>query len=89
MVITYRWTWSPAVTIAPYLGGYANFYFGRDHAETSLIPELPLGWSMRLNSGMAVSFAGGSQFAFGTEVGELGGGGTTLWSVRGRAAVPF
>jgi hypothetical protein len=78
------------MTVAPYAGIYADYYFSKDDATAILLPtELIQGWSARVTSGVSVGFVGGAKLSVGGEVGGLGSGEFTVWSVRGRASVPF
>jgi hypothetical protein len=85
---------SGSVSVAPYMGIYADYYFSRDDAT---LPNSPLllptefihGWSGRVTSGIGVTVSGGPTFTLGGEVGGLASGQFTNWSVRGRAALPF
>jgi hypothetical protein len=91
--LAYPRPWSSALTVAPYAGLYADYYFNRDDsvppAAPLLLPiEFVHGFSARVTSGVAVAFAGGAQLALGSEVGGLGSD-FKVWTVRGRAAVPF
>jgi len=86
---TYLSAWSKTVTIAPYMGIYADYYFTKDDAEpTSFLPEFLHGFSTRFISGIALKKSDGTYLALGGELGGLGSD-VTIWSVRGRAAIPF
>jgi hypothetical protein len=91
--VTYPWLWSSTLTVAPYAGLYADYYFNRDDAAPPsgplLLPtEFVHGFSARVTSGIALAIAGGGNLAVGGELGGLGSD-FKVWSVRGRAAVPF
>jgi hypothetical protein len=91
--VAYPWKLS-AATIAPYVGAYADYYFNQDDAvvpaDPLLLPtEFIQGWSGRVTSGVLVSTAGGAQFSIGDELGGLGSGEFTVWSLQGRAALQF
>jgi hypothetical protein len=87
--LIYHSQWSE-VTVTPYVGLYADYYFTQDSAY---VPPLPLpstdGASARLISGITLSTRRGAQFSVGGEFGGLGSGSFDIWSVRARSAVPF
>jgi outer membrane autotransporter protein len=95
--VAYPWLlpWA-AMKVTPYAGVYADYYFNRDDnvplsASTVpiLLPTLFVhGWSARVTSGVDMMVLGGTKLSVGGEVGGLGNN-FTVWSVRGRAAVPF
>ena len=88
--VTYPWAYAPTMIVAPYAGLYADYYFANDAAAATLLPtEFIQGWSARVTSGVSVSFVGGAKLSVGGEVGGLGSGQFTVYSVRGRASVPF
>jgi hypothetical protein len=84
----YHTPWSD-LTLMPFLGLYADYYFTHDDADSQL-PTLPVldGLSGRVVSGFSVTTKSGAQFTLSGELGGLGGTFET-WSVRARAAVPF
>jgi hypothetical protein len=89
----YPWLTASSVTIAPYLGLYGDYYFNQDDAVSlgapNLLPtEFVHGLSARVTSGLAVSLKDGKTLSFGGEYGGIGND-FKVWSVRGRAAVPF
>jgi uncharacterized repeat protein (TIGR01451 family) len=92
---SYPWMWSATTTVAPYVGFFADYYFNKDDAVLPISPGLLLptefvaGWSGRVTSGLEVMFASGPKLSVGGEVGGLGSGQFTNWSVRGRGVVPF
>ncbi len=90
--VAYPWMWS-AGTISPYAGIYGDYYFNSDNAvplsAPSLLPsEYVQGGSARVVSGLALNFTGGPRVMFGGEYGGIGND-FKVWSLRGRAAVPF
>jgi hypothetical protein len=92
--IAYPWLWSSSAMVTPYVGVYADYYFNKDDnilpfsAPILLPTQFVQGWSARITSGIGVMLAGGTRLSVGGEVGGLGND-FTVWSVRGRAAVPF
>jgi hypothetical protein len=82
------------MTVTPYIGFYADYYFNRDGAAMPIAPLLlPIefvdGWSARATSGLVVSIPNEATLSVGGEVGGLASGEFTMWSVRGRAVFPF
>jgi hypothetical protein len=91
--VAYPWMWSSSATVAPYAGLYADYYFNKDDAiplaAPNLLPtEYLHGLSARVVSGLAVAITGGPKLSLGGELGGLGND-FKVWTVRGRAAVPF
>ncbi len=87
---TYRIAWWDTVALAPYFGVYADHYFTKDDAQaTALTPEFFRGLSARATAGVAVSDKSGANLSLGGELGGIGIGNFNVWSVRGRALVPF
>lgn len=92
--LAYPWQWSDVTRITPNVGVYADYYFINDNAALPAAPPVLLptqfvhGWSARVTSGLALSFTGGAQLSIGGEFGGLGND-FKVWTVRGRAAVPF
>jgi hypothetical protein len=91
--VAYPWLWSPGATVAPYGGIYADYYFNQTSmvplAAPNLLPtEFVHGLSARVTSGLEVATRRGPRLSVGGEVGGLGND-FTVWSVRGRAFVPF
>ncbi len=88
--VTYPWMYSATMTVAPYVGGYADYYFSKDDATAILLPtQFIQGWSARAVSGVSLTFVGGAKLSIGGEAGGLGSGQFIVWTVRGRASVPF
>lgn len=93
--VSYPWMWAASVTVAPYVGGFADYYFNKDDAALPvaapiLLPtEFVHGWSGRVTSGAAVKTGSGAQFTVGGELGGLGSNQFTNWTVRGQASLPF
>lgn len=92
--LAYPWMWSGATTLTPYVGLYADYYFNRDDAALPVAPlllpaQLVQGWSARVTGGATVGMADGARLSLGGELGGLGSGQFSNWSVRGRASVPF
>ncbi|MCG6204084.1 putative Ig domain-containing protein [Rhodopseudomonas sp. HC1] len=94
--VSYPWLYSAKLTLAPYAGAFADYYFLGDNAETitlaggAPLASVPLmdGWSARLTGGVAARFGNGAAVAVGGELGGLGGT-VQIWTLRGRASVPF
>ena len=77
------------MTIAPYVGAYADYYFNNSNTVPLLLPnQFVQGWSARLTGGLNFNVAGGAKISVGGELGGLGNDFLT-WSARGRASVPF
>jgi len=88
--VTYPWMYSATMTVAPYVGAYADYYFSSDDATAILLPtQFIQGWSARAVSGISLTFVGGAKLSIGGEAGGLGSGQFIVWSLRGRASVPF
>jgi hypothetical protein len=94
--VAYPWLFDAALTISPYAGIYADYYFtGDDAASVALATGAPLtstpfidGWSARATGGLAARFGNGAAVAFGAELGGIGSN-VQIWSFRGRGSVPF
>ena len=88
--VSYPFTWSSAMNLAPYAGLYGDYYFSHDDAMTAGLTTVPLlhGWSARATGGVAATFAGGSQLSAGGEYGGIGGA-ERIWTWRARGSVPF
>jgi hypothetical protein len=90
--ISYPWLVSSTLTVAPHVGLYGDYYFTGDNAAAVGLP-LPAtlidGWSARLSSGLAIAVRDGARLSLGGELGGLGSGDFSMWSVRGRAMIPF
>ncbi|ABE40229.1 Outer membrane autotransporter barrel [Rhodopseudomonas palustris BisB5] len=94
--VSYPWLYSATLTLAPYTGVFADYYFLGDNAETitlaggTPLASVPLmdGWSARVTGGIAARFGNGAAVAVGGELGGLGGT-VQIWTLRGRASVPF
>jgi hypothetical protein len=86
----FSWQASDRVSLGPYVGVYADYYFTSDSAVQSLQPPTPLldGLSARIVSGLTLKTASGAQFALGGELGGIGGN-FTMWTFRTGAMVPF
>ncbi len=94
--VSYPWLYSAALTFTPYAGLFGDYYFLGDNAERvelaggTPLASVPLldGWSARFTGGIAARFDNGAAIVVG---GELGGLGSTvqIWTLRGRASVPF
>jgi hypothetical protein len=88
--VTYPWMYSATMTVAPYVGAYADYYFSSDDAGAILLPtQFIQGWSARAVSGVSLTFVGGARLSIGGEAGGLGSGQFVVWTLRGRASVPF
>ena len=90
MKVSYPFSWSSAVNLAPYVGLYGDYYFSRDDALAAGLTTVPLlqGWSTRATGGVAATFGSGAQLAAGGEYGGIGGN-THIWTWRVRGSVPF
>ncbi|QDM27463.1 phospholipase [Tardiphaga sp. vice304] len=94
--VAYPWLFDAALTISPYAGIYADYYFtGDDAASVTLagggaLTSTPFidGWSARATGGLAARFGNGAAVAFGAELGGIGNN-VQIWSFRGRGSVPF
>ena len=87
--VAYPIAWDAIALVAPYVGLYADYYFSSDNAALLLPTQFVHGWAARTTAGVSYNFAGGTRVLFGGEVGGLGSQNFTVWSVRGRASVPF
>jgi hypothetical protein len=87
--LIYHSQW-PDITVTPYVGLYADYYFTQDSADAAPLP-LPStdGASARLTSGITLATRQGTQFSLGGELGGLGSGNFDIWSVRARTAIAF
>jgi hypothetical protein len=87
--LAYPWLFGTGITVAPYVGAYADYYFNNSTSEPLLLPtQFIQGWSARLSGGFNFNVAGGARVDIGGELGGLGND-FLVWSVRGRASVPF
>ena len=87
--LAYPWLFGTTMTIAPYVGAYADYYFNNSNTVPLLLPnQFVQGWSARLTGGLNFNVAGGAKISVGGELGGLGNDFLT-WSARGRASVPF
>jgi outer membrane autotransporter protein len=88
--LTYRLTSAGDVAIAPYLGVYADTYFGKDSAAAAALAagQIMDGTSARVTAGVAFVTDYGARFAAGAEAGGLATNFTSL-SLRVRGSVPF
>jgi hypothetical protein len=88
--LTYRLVSAGNVAIAPYVGAYADNYFGKDNALVAAVPVGPImeGASARLTGGVAFTTEYGARLTAGAELGGLAGN-FTAWSLRARGSVPF
>jgi hypothetical protein len=86
---TYRLASAGNVAIAPYLGAYADTYFGKDNAAAPVpIAQIMDGTSARLTGGVAFVTDHGARLTAGAEIGGLAAN-FTAWSVRARGSLPF
>lgn len=88
--VTYPFAWSSAVSLAPYVGLYGDYYFSMDDAATAGLTTVPLlqGWSARATAGLALTFSNNAVVGFGGEYAGIGSDTHILtWRVRG--SVPF
>jgi hypothetical protein len=82
--------WSGNFTVSPYVGLYADWYWG---TSTALPGGAPLvgfgdGWSGRVAGGVAVARAAGGTLSLGGEYGGLGAA-YKIWTASGRVEWPF
>ena len=87
--VAYPMAWSPVTTLTPYVGLYADYYFSSDNAVLLLPTQFVRGWAARTTAGLGFNSAGGAKVSVGGELGGLGSQNFTVWTVRGRASVPF
>lgn len=92
--VAYPWLLPSDITIAPYAGLYADYYFN-DRGNTALLgapnllpAEYVQGLSARATLGLAVSVKNGGSLSVGSELGGIGND-FKVWTVRGRASAPF
>ena len=77
------------MTIAPYLGAYADYYFNNNGGVPLLLPtQFVQGFAGRVTAGLAYNINGGPKLSVGGELGGLGNDFLT-WSARGRLSWPF
>jgi hypothetical protein len=88
--VSYPFTWSSTVTVAPYLGLYGDYYFSQDNAANVGLTTVPLlqGWSARATGGVTMTFAPGALLSAGGEYGGIGGD-FQIWTWRVRGSVAF
>jgi hypothetical protein len=87
--VTWRTASAGDLAIAPYVGAYADTYFGRDSAAGPIpITQVMDGTSARLTGGIAFVTPSGARLTAGAEVGGLAAN-FTVWSLRARGSVPF
>lgn len=92
----YALQWRDGVQIMPYVGAYGDYYFTQDNTPAiALAGGVPLasvplidGWSARIVGGLGARLDGGAMFTVGGELGGIGAN-TQVWTVMGRARVPF
>jgi outer membrane autotransporter protein len=91
--VGYPVAWSRTVTVVPYAGAYADYYFSTDNAAALTIPvllpqEFVNGAAARVVSGLVVTAKDGARLALDGELGGLGNDFET-WTGRGSFATPF
>lgn len=88
--VSYPFTWSSTVTVAPYLGLYGDYYFSEDDAANVGLTTVPLlqGWSARATGGVTMTFGPGAVLSAGGEYGGIGGD-FQIWTWRVRGSVAF
>ncbi len=88
--VAYPFTWSSTANLTPYVGLYADYYFSRDDAQTTVLTTVPLlhGWSARATGGVSATLPGGASLGAG---GEFGGIGSVnhIWTWTARGHIPF
>ena len=80
------WQASADLTVSPYVGAYADWYFSTDNALPAGQPLVGLadGWSGRVTGGVAVAQRGGGLLSLGGEYGGLGAN-YKIWTANARA----
>lgn len=80
-----------AGTLAPFVGLYGDYRFSSDNALPVNQPMLGLqdGWSARVTTGLGMTYKSGARLSLEGELGGLGTGYQSTWSVSGRGAIPF
>ena len=92
--LLYPLAWTSSISVVPYAGLYADYYFNGDNAAlltgVGTLSPLPFqtGWSARANAGLATRFGNGAIVAVDGEFGGIGGN-TQIWTARARGSVPF
>jgi hypothetical protein len=88
--VSYPFTWSETVTLAPYVGVYGDYYFSEDNAANVGLTTVPLlqGWSARATGGVTMTFGRGALLSAGGEYGGIGGD-FQIWTWRVRGSVAF
>jgi outer membrane autotransporter protein len=91
--VGYPMLWSSSITVTPYAGAFADYYFSSDDAAATTIPlllpeESVEGAAARLASGLAVSGKDGTRLGVDGELGGLGADFET-WTVRGNIGSSF
>jgi uncharacterized repeat protein (TIGR01451 family) len=86
--VAYPWLFGATMTVAPYVGAYADYYFNNSSTAPLLPTQFVQGWSARVTGGLNFDVAGGIRGSVGGELGGLGND-FLVWSVRGRASIPF
>ncbi len=88
--VSYPFTWSETVTLAPYVGVYGDYYFSEDNAANVGLTTVPLlqGWSGRATGGVTMTFGRGALISAGGEYGGIGGD-FQIWTWRVRGSVAF
>lgn len=89
------WLVGPQNTVVPYVGVFADYYFNNDNTQPAVIDGAALastplldGWSARVSAGVSSTLANGASLSAGGEFGGIGSD-TNIWTVRGRASMPF
>src|SRR5262249_1673622 len=80
--LAYPWLYGTTMTIAPYVGAYADYYFNNSNTVPLLLPtQFVQGWSARVTGGFNFNMAGGTRMSIG---GGLGGAGEQFLTRSGR-----
>ncbi len=84
------WQAPAGMTVAPYLGFYADWHFTTDDDAPTAQPVVIIenGWSGRATAGISIAKAAGWVVAFGGEYGGLGAN-YKVWTANGRVFWPF
>lgn len=84
------WQVAADMTMSPYVGAYADWYFSTDNALPAGQPLVGIadGWSGRVTGGVAVAKRGGGTLSLGGEYSGLGAN-YKMWTANARVLWPF